>query len=111
MKNQQSNAIYPALEEFSSELSSELSSETALTHREASEYVRAATSNNTRRAYQSDIQQFLKRGGQLPSSPAQLVTYLRSVAKEYNPRSLSRQVIVLKQWHKLKKHPDHLQIM
>lgn len=69
-------------------------------------YIEAATSDNTRLAYQSDIQDFQKKGGVLPATPQEVETYLRQCAAEYNPRTLTRRMTALRQWHKLKGHPD-----
>ncbi len=43
-----------------------------------STYIHAATSDNTRAAYQSDIAHFLKAGGPLPTTPQVIETYLRN---------------------------------
>jgi site-specific recombinase XerD len=69
-------------------------------------YIQAATSDNTRIAYQSDIQHFIKWGGALPAAPQQVEVYLRECAQRYNPRTLKRRIITLRQWHKLKSQPD-----
>ncbi len=71
-----------------------------------SRYIHAATSDNTRRAYQSDIEHFLKEGGKLPTSPEVLEAYLRKCAEHFNPRTLKRRLTALRQWHRLKGHPD-----
>lgn len=65
-------------------------------------YIRAATSDNTRIAYQSDIAHFLKQGGTLPATAPSIETYLRQCAADYNPRTLKRRLTALRQWHKLK---------
>ncbi len=41
-----------------------------------SDYIAAATSDNTRTAYQSDIRHFLKEGGVLPATPEIIQSYL-----------------------------------
>jgi integrase len=69
-------------------------------------YVHAATSDNTRRAYQADEADFLKRGGQLPASPDMIVRYLEECALIHNPRTLVRRVTMLSQWHKLQNIPN-----
>ena len=62
-------------------------------------YITAATSQNTRRAYQADIRHFEKWGGQLPASTDTILLYLQAFAKELNPRTLSRRLTALKNWH------------
>jgi hypothetical protein len=53
-------------------------------------YIHSATSENTRKAYQSDIDHFLKWGGVLPTSPSQLIHYFTEQAPLKNPRTLKR---------------------
>ena len=72
----------------------------------ASEYIEAATSDNTRQAYQSDIQHFQEKVGPLPATPDQVEAYLRLCAQSYNPRTLQRRLTALRQWHKLQQCPD-----
>ena len=67
-----------------------------------SPYIHAATSDNTRLAYQADIQHFLKSGGRLPATPQDLERYLKDSAPQYNPRTLTRRITALRQWHRLK---------
>lgn len=67
-----------------------------LTHR----YQIAATSDNTRRAYQADIRHFEAWGGQLPATTEAILRYLHAFADTLNPRTLSRHVTALKQWHR-----------
>jgi hypothetical protein len=44
------------------------------------EYIHSATSDNTRKAYQSDIDNFVEWGGSLPTNPEQLVSYFTDQA-------------------------------
>lgn len=62
-------------------------------------YIRAATSDNTRKAYQSDIRHFIKFGGLLPANIEMLQQYLSSYADKLNPRTLVRRLTAIKQWH------------
>lgn len=78
----------------------------ALISAEEQKYIHAATSDNTRRAYQADIQHFQKCGGQLPATPNMIEAYLKECAPHYNPRTLVRRVTALRQWHKLKQFDD-----
>ena len=80
-------------------------------------YIKAATSHNTRMAYQSDINHFQKFGVELPSHPNSIEQYLKECAPKYNPRTLKRRIIALRQWHVLKgledptKAPNVVKIM
>lgn len=71
-----------------------------------SDYVRAATSDNTRLAYQNDIKHFLRAGGLLPTTPDAIVRYLHAFANTLNPRTLMRRLTALKQWHLYQGFPD-----
>lgn len=62
-------------------------------------YLVAATSNNTRKAYQQDIRHFMAWGGVLPSTSTQVVLYLEHYATQLNSRTLIRRVTALKNWH------------
>lgn len=62
-------------------------------------YLHAATSDNTRKAYQADIRHFEAWGGKLPTSSEQLIAYLHAFAEQLNPRTLARHITALKQWH------------
>ena len=69
-------------------------------------YQIAATSDNTRRAYQADICHFEAWGGQLPATTEAILRYLHAFAETLNPRTLSRHVTALKQWHRYQHFPD-----
>ena len=62
-------------------------------------YIHAATATNTREAYRSDIRHFESSGGTLPATIQDIITYLQSHAETLNPRTLSRRLTALKQWH------------
>ena len=62
-------------------------------------YIHAATSANTRRAYQTDIRHFEDWGGRLPTNTQVILDYLQTFAPKLNPRTLSRRLIALKHWH------------
>src|SRR3990167_6258876 len=72
-------------------------------------YQIAATSDNTRRAYQSDIRHFENWGGQLPATTESILRYLHAFAETLNPRTLSRHITALKQWHRYQNFPDPTQ--
>jgi len=44
-----------------------------------SPYIHAATSDNTRIAYQADIQHFLKSGGTLPATPEASILFVKQL--------------------------------
>jgi integrase len=69
-------------------------------------YQKAATSDNTRRAYQADIRHFEKWGGQLPATTEAILGYLYAFANTLNPRTLSRRITAIKQWHRYQHFPD-----
>ncbi len=62
-------------------------------------YLHAATSQNTRTAYQADIRHFIRWGGHLPTSSDTLLQYLHHHAQSLNPRTLARRLTAIKQWH------------
>jgi integrase len=62
-------------------------------------YISAATSQNTRKAYRSDIRHYEKSGGKLPADPQSIIIYLQTFAATLNPRTLSRRLVSLKHWH------------
>lgn len=68
----------------------------------SNEYIHAATSNNTRRAYRADIEHFERAGGRLPATDKMIERYLLDSACRHNPRTLSRRMTAIRQWHKLK---------
>lgn len=70
------------------------------------EYIRAATSDHTRKAYRSDIHHYEKWGGRLPATPEMILNYLQDYAAHLNPRTLSRRLIALRHWHQYQNFPD-----
>ncbi len=62
-------------------------------------YIKAATSDNTRKAYQSDIRHFERWGGKLPASLENIIEYLQYYAPTLSPATLARRLIALKHWH------------
>ena len=63
------------------------------------QYLQAATSDNTRKAYRSAIRQFEKWGGRLPSDRETVVRYLLARAESLNPRTLDLHLTAISQWH------------
>lgn len=70
------------------------------------QYIIAATSDNTRRAYQSDIRHFIEWGGLLPTTAETMMHYLQQQAERLNPRTLVRRLTALKNWHLYQGFPD-----
>jgi len=62
-------------------------------------YITAATSNNTRKAYISDVRHFERWGGKLPASPETIAHYLQYYAPKLNSRTIARRLTAIKQWH------------
>src|SRR5689334_12013760 len=62
-------------------------------------YLQAATSDNTRLAYQQDIRHFIEWGGLLPTSTDIIVLYLEHFATQLNARTLTRRISAIKNWH------------
>lgn len=62
-------------------------------------YLIAATANNTRKAYRTDIAHFQNWGGMLPTTPQVLVEYLNVFASHLKPITLSRRLTAIKHWH------------
>ena len=73
---------------------------------EFSKYIKHATSDNTRRAYQSDIEHFINAGFALPTNPESLASYLNMYADQLNPRTLIRKLTAIRKWHELKGEGD-----
>ena len=62
-------------------------------------YIKAATSDNTRKAYRSAIRQFEKWGGRLPTNQETITKYLIERANTINSRTLDLHLTALGQWH------------
>jgi integrase len=69
-------------------------------------YIHAATSDNTRKAYQADIKHFVYWGGRLPTSGEVIMKYLHHHAGLLNPRTLARRLTAIKNWHICQGHAD-----
>lgn len=67
----------------------------------ASKYAAAATSENTRRAYRSDIAHFIAWGGSLPATTAMIIEYLEDHAQTLSVRTLKRRIATLNEAHRL----------
>jgi integrase len=62
-------------------------------------FVAAATSPNTRRAYQSDIMHFLTWGGTIPADPGLTAQYLAYHASILTPATLARRLVGIRRAH------------
>ncbi len=62
-------------------------------------YIHAATSENTRKTYQSAVRHFERWGGLLPTDVTTLIRYLLEHAESLNPRTLNVRLTALSQWH------------
>jgi integrase len=62
-------------------------------------YITASTSDNTRKAYRSDMKHFERGGGRLPATPEVVIAYLQKYAETLNPRTLARRLTAIKNWH------------
>jgi len=66
---------------------------------EVQTYLHAATSDNTRKAYQQDIRHFISEGGLLPANTTVLLNYLQQQATRLRPQTLKRRLTAIKHWH------------
>ena len=75
-------------------------------HRHASaqvqQYLQASLSPSTRRAYATDIAQFLQWGGRIPTTPVRLASYLAEHAEKLSFATLCRRVVAIGRAHKIK---------
>lgn len=69
-------------------------------------YLKSATSDNTRKAYQSDIKHYEQWGGILPATSDIIIQYLQVFAERLNTRTLNRRLIAIKHWHVYQGFPD-----
>jgi integrase len=64
-------------------------------------------SDSTRRAYYSDLQDFMTKTGRgLPTDIESVLNYLNACANHINPRSLRRRLSMIRKWHQLHRVPD-----
>jgi site-specific recombinase XerD len=64
-----------------------------------SEYLHAAISNNTRRAYCSDLAHFIKWGGTIPASPETVTAYITEHAGIVKSTTLVRRLVSIRRAH------------
>lgn len=71
-----------------------------------SDYIAAALADNTRQAYQGDLQDFLLWGGAVPSTPETLAAYIAARAEIHSPYTISRRVTGISRAHTSQGLPD-----
>jgi len=64
-----------------------------------SDYLRASLADNSRRAYRSDLTQFIAWGGNIPCSPELVATYLAAHADQHAVATLSRRLVSIGKAH------------
>ena len=77
------------------------------------EYARKALSENTWKAYESDILHFFNWGGSIPSTPDFIASYLADFAGELATSTLSRRLAAINKLHEVAGHtsPTHSEIV
>ena len=65
----------------------------------AETFIRASISDNTRKAYRSDLAHYAAWGGALPATPEQVARYLADHADTLAPSSLARRIATLVKIH------------
>jgi integrase len=63
------------------------------------EFIAAATAPNTRRAYESDLRNFLAQGGRIPATPEQVARYLVDNAATLSMATLARRLAGIRAAH------------
>jgi integrase len=63
------------------------------------DYIAAALSDNSRRAYRSDLNHFLGWGGTVPATPEMVAVYLAAHAGHHAPATLARRLITISKAH------------
>lgn len=63
------------------------------------QYLLAALSTNTKKAYQNDIQHFMRWGGKIPATPNKVARYLAHYAHTLSVATLTRRVTAIHQAH------------
>lgn len=62
-------------------------------------YLHASLSDNTRKAYRSDVTQFLSWGGTIPATPEMIAVYLAAHADLHAPATLARRLVSIGKAH------------
>lgn len=69
-------------------------------------YIQAALADNTRRAYQGDLRDFLAWGGTVPCTPEMLTAYIAARAEVHSPHTITRRVVGISRAHVSQGLPD-----
>lgn len=72
--------------------------------KETSEYIRQSVSENSRRAFNADIEHFISWGGKVESSPALVAAYLTAHADILSIATLRRRLASISKAHRMKGH-------
>lgn len=75
----------------------------------AETFIRASISENTRKAYRSDLAHYTASGGALPATPEQVARYLADHADTLATSSLARRVATLSKVHAANEWPNPCQ--
>ena len=70
------------------------------------EFIDAATTPNTRRAYESDMRHFLAGGGRIPATTEQVARYLADHAASLSMATLARRLVGIRAAHVARGFPD-----
>jgi hypothetical protein len=70
------------------------------------DYVLSAISDNTKRAYQSDLRAFLKWGGSVPASDRMVARYLADNAIRLSIATLARRLVAIGKAHTMQGLPS-----
>ena len=70
------------------------------------EFIAAARSPNTRRAYQSDLRHFIEGGGRIPATSEQVARYLADHAAKLSMATLARRLAGIRAAHAERGFPD-----
>ena len=70
------------------------------------EFIAAATAENTRRAYQSDLRHFIAAGGRIPATSEQVARYLADHAAKLSMATLARRLAGIRAAHVERGFPD-----
>ncbi len=66
---------------------------------EVSSYLRASLSDNSRKAYRSDLNHFISWGGTVPASPEMVAAYLAAHAGQHAVATLARRLVSISKAH------------
>lgn len=69
-------------------------------------YLQASLSDNSRRAYHSDLRHFQSFGGVIPATPETVAAYLASYAGQHAVATLSRRLVSIAKAHTSQGHPS-----